>query len=174
MAFLKTESPAPLHVTRGILAPLTYPVFGALFAVSFASNIGTWVQDVGSSWLMTSLAPSPVMVSLIQTAGNLPYFLLGLLAGTLADIADRRRLLIVSQLWMLASAGSLGILTLLHLTTPWILLGMSFSLGIGSALGGPASQAIVPEIIRRDEVLEAPSIACNSISRAESDRLSAE
>jgi MFS family permease len=78
---------------------------------------------------MTSLAPSPVMVSLIQTAGNLPYFLLGLLAGTLADIADRRRLLIVSQLWMLASAGSLGILTLLHLTTPWILLAMSFSLG---------------------------------------------
>ncbi len=161
MAFLKTESPAPLHVTRGILAPLTYPVFEALFAVSFASNIGTWVQDVGSSWLMTSLAPSPVMVSLIQTAGNLPYFLLGLLAGTLADIVDRRRLLIVSQLWTLASAGSLGILTLLHLTTPWILLGMSFSLGIGSALGGPASQAIVPELIPRDEVLEA--VALNSM-----------
>jgi hypothetical protein len=105
MAFLKTESPEPLHVTQGILDPLSYPVFGALCAVSFASNIGTWVQDVGSSWLMTSLAPSPVMVSLIQTAGNLPYFLLGLLAGTLADIADRRRLLIVSQLWMLGIGG---------------------------------------------------------------------
>jgi MFS family permease len=161
MAFLKTESPAPLHLTRGILAPLSNPVFGALFAVNFASNIGTWVQDVGSSWLMTSLAPSPLMVSLIQTAGNLPYFLLGLLAGTLADIADRRRLLIVSQIWMLLSAGSLGVLTLLHLTTPWILLGMSFSLGIGSALGGPAAQAIVPELIPRDEVLEA--VALNSM-----------
>ena len=161
MAFLKTESPEPLHVTQGILDPLSYPVFGALCAVSFASNIGTWVQDVGSSWLMTSLAPSPVMVSLIQTAGNLPYFLLGLLAGTLADIADRRRLLIVSQLWMLASAGSLGILTLLHLTTPWILLAMSFSLGLGSALAGPAAQAIVPELIPRDEVLNA--VALNSM-----------
>ena len=161
MAFLKTESPAPLRVTRGILAPLSYPVFGALFAVSFASNIGTWVQDVGSSWLMTSLAPSPVMVSLIQTAGNLPYFLLGLLAGTLADIADRRRLMIVSQMWMLVSAGLLGILTLLHFTTPWILLGMSFSVGLGSALGGPAGQAIVPEIIPRDEVPEA--VALNSM-----------
>jgi MFS family permease len=161
MAFLKTESPAPLRVTRGTLAPLNYPVFGALFAVSFASNIGTWVQDVGSSWLMTSLAPSPLMVSLIQTAGNLPYFLLAVLAGTLADIADSRRLLIVSQIWMLASAGTLGILTLLHLTTPWILLGMSFSIGMGAALGGPASQAIVPELVPRDDVLEA--VALNSM-----------
>jgi MFS family permease len=161
LAFLKTESPAPLHVTRGTLAPLAYPIFGALFAVNFASNIGTWMQDVGASWLMTSLAPSPLMVSLIQTAGNLPYFLFGLLAGTLADIADRRRLLIISQIWMLAAAGTLGILTLLHLTTPWILLEMSFALGIGAALGGPASQAIVPEIIPRDEVPEA--VALNSM-----------
>jgi MFS family permease len=161
MAFLKTESPAPLRVTRSSFEPLTYPVFGALFAVNFASNIGTWVQDVGSSWLMTSLAPSPLMVSLIQTAGNLPYFLLGLVAGTLADIADRRRLLIISQVWMLASAGTLGFLTLLHLTTPWILLGMSFSIGLGAALGGPASQAIVPELVPRDEVLDA--VALNSI-----------
>jgi len=127
MAFLKTESPAPLRVTPGTFVPLSYPIFRALMAVSFASNIGTWVQNVGSSWLMTSLAPSPLMVSLIQTAGNLPYFLLGLLAGTLADITDRRRLLIVAQVWMLVSAGSLGVLTLFHLTTPWILLGMSFS-----------------------------------------------
>jgi MFS family permease len=161
LAFLKTESPAPLRVTPGTFAPLAYPIFGALFAVNFASNIGTWIQDVGASWLMTSLAPSPLMVSLIQTAGNLPYFLFGLLAGTLADIADRRRLLIISQLWMLSCAGTLGILTLLHLTTPWILLGMSFALGIGSALGGPAAQAIVPEIMPRDEVPEA--VALNSI-----------
>lgn len=161
MAFLKTESPVPVRVTRGTLAPLTYPVFRGLLVVSFASNIGTWVQDVGSSWLMTSLAPSPVMVSLIQTAGNLPYFLLGLLAGTLADIADKRQLLIVSQVWMLVSACTLGILTLVHFTTPWMLLGLSFSVGLGAALGGPAWQAIVPELIPREEVLQA--VALNSI-----------
>jgi MFS family permease len=161
MAFLKTESPAPLHVTRGTLAPLSHPIFRALLIVSFASNAGTWVQDVGSSWLMTSLAPSPLMVSLIQTAGNLPYFLLGLLAGTLADIADRRRLLIVSQVWMLLSAGTLGILTLLHLITPWGLLGLSFSLGLGAALGGPAFQAVLPELVSREEVPDA--IALNSM-----------
>jgi MFS family permease len=91
---------------------------------------------------MTSLAPSPLMVSLIQTAVNLPYFLLGLVAGALADIADRKRLLIVAQTWMLASAGTLAILTVLHLTTPWILVGLSFSLGLGAALNGPAWQAL--------------------------------
>jgi hypothetical protein len=161
MAFLKTEPPAPLHVGRGSFAPLSNPIFALLFAVNFACNIGTFVQDVGSSWLMTSLAPSPVMVALIQTAGNLPYFLFGLLAGTLADIADRRRLMIVSQLWMLASAGLLGVLTLLGLTSPWTLLGLSFSLGAGSALGGPASHAILPELVPRDEVSEA--VALNSV-----------
>ena len=62
---------------------------------------------------------------------------------------------------MLASAGALGIFTLLHLTSPWILLGMSFSLGIGSTLGGPASQAIVPELIARNEVFDA--VALNSM-----------
>jgi MFS family permease len=101
------------------------------------------------------------MVSLIQTAGNLPYFLLGLLAGTLADIADRRRLLIVSQVWIVVSAGTLGILTLLHLTTPWVLLGLSFSVGLGAALGGPAFQAVVPELVPRDQVPDA--IALNSM-----------
>ena len=117
----------------GILVPLRHPLFLALLTTAFASNIEIWMQEVGASWLMTSIAPSPVMVSLIQTAANLPYFLMGLIAGALADIADRRRLLIIAQVLMLASAGTLGVSTLLHLTTPWILLGLSFSVGIGAA-----------------------------------------
>jgi MFS family permease len=138
--------------TAGIFAPLHHPIVCALLATAFASNIGNWTQDVGASWLMTSLAPSPLMVSLIQTAVNLPYFLLGLVAGALADIADRKRLLIIAQIWMLASAGTLGIVTILHLTTPWMLLGLSFSMGIGAALNGPAWQAIMPEIVAREEL----------------------
>jgi MFS family permease len=161
MAILKTESAGPVPVNRGAFAPLSYPIYRAILVVAFASNIGTWIQDVGASWLMTSLAPSPLMVSLIQTAGNLPYFLLGLLAGTLADITDRRRLLIISQFWMLVSAIALGVLTVLHLTTPWILLGLTFSLGLGSVLGAPAWQAILPELIPREEILDA--VALNSV-----------
>jgi MFS family permease len=142
----------------GVFAPLRHPIFCALLATAFASNVGTWMQDVGASWLMTSLEPSPLMVSLIQTAVNLPYFLLGLVAGALADIADRKRLLIVAQTWMLASAGTLGILTVLHLTTPWILVGLSFSLGLGAALNGPAWQAIMPEMVAREEIRDAVTL----------------
>jgi MFS family permease len=116
------------------------------------------MQDVGASWLMTSLDPSPLMVSLIQTAVNLPYFLLGLVAGALADIADRKRLLIAAQIWMLASAGTLGVLTILHLTTPWLLVGLSFSLGLGAALNGPAWQAILPEMVAREEIRNAVTL----------------
>ena len=161
MAILKTESAGPVQVSRGAFAPLSYPIFRAILIVTFTSNIGTWIQDVGASWLMTSLAPSPLMVSLIQTAGNLPYFLLGLLAGTLADITDKRRLLLISQLWMLASVGTLGVLTIFHLTTPWILLGLTFSVGVGSVLGAPAWQAVVPELIPREEILDA--VAMNGV-----------
>jgi MFS family permease len=161
MAILKTESAGPVQVSRGAFAPLSYPFFRALLVVAFTSNLGTWIQDVGASWLMTTLAPSPLMVSMIQTAGNLPYFLLGLLAGTLADITDRRRLLLISQFWTLASAATLGVLTVFHLTTPWILLGLIFSVGLGSVLGAPAWQAILPEIVPREELLDA--VAMNSV-----------
>jgi MFS family permease len=161
------HSPANLHtdrpegIERGTFAPLRHPIFLALLTAAFASNIGTWMQDVGSSWLMTSLAPNPVMVSLIQTAVNLPFFLLALIAGALADIADRRRILLFAQFWMLASAGLLGVLTVLHLVTPWTLLALSFTLGLGAALGGPGWQAIVPELVERDEIRDA--ITLNSV-----------
>src|SRR5271167_1082896 len=113
--------PAEPAASRGpdsTWAPLGESLFRAIWLASLASNVGTWMQNVGASWLMTSLSPSPLMVSLIQTASSLPIFLLALPAGALADVVDRRRLLIFSQAWMLAAAGVLGLLTIAHLTTP--------------------------------------------------------
>jgi hypothetical protein len=72
-----TQAEPQTRGAPGILAPLRHPLFLALLTTAFASNIGIWMQEVGASWLMTSIAPSPVMVSLIQTAANLPYFLMG-------------------------------------------------------------------------------------------------
>ncbi len=137
---------------------LGHELFRILWIASVASNIGTMMQEVGASWLMTELAPSPLMVALIQTAGALPVFLLSFAAGALADIVDRRRLLIFSQSWMLAAAAGLGILTLLHLTSPLLLLTFTFLLGLGVALNGPAWQAIVPELVPRAEVGAAVSL----------------
>ena len=116
------------------------------------------MQEVGASWLMTQLAPSPLIVSLIQTAGALPVFLLSLAAGALADVVDRRRLLIFSQSWMLGAAAGLGILTVFHLTSPLLLLAFTFLLGFGNALNGPAWGAIVPELVPNAEVPAAVSL----------------
>lgn len=141
--------------------PLSYPVFRALWIASVASNIGTWLHDVGAGWLMTSLAPSPLMVALVQAATMLPPFLFALPAGALADIVDRRRFLIGTQLFMMAAAVGLGVLTLLGLTGPWTLLALTFCLGLGTALSAPALQAITPELVPPTSLR--PAIALSSV-----------
>src|SRR5437764_987938 len=128
-------------------APLGQPLFRALWAASFASNVGTWVHNVAAAWLMTSLAPSPLLVALVQTATSLPFFLLALPAGALADVLDRRRLLLATQAWMLLAAAALGALTLAGLATPWVLLALTALLGLGAALTGPAWMAAIPELV---------------------------
>src|SRR5438445_9870005 len=102
-------------------SPLAEPIFRALWIATVASNIGTWMQDVGESWLMVSLTTSPMLVALVETAGSLPIVLLALPAGALADVVDRRRLLLVTQNWMLVLAGLLGFLTLAGMVTHWLL-----------------------------------------------------
>jgi MFS family permease len=143
-------------------APLRRRVFLALWIAALASNLGTWMQNVGAAWLMTSLSKSPLMVSLIQTASSLPIFFLALPGGALADIIDRRKLLIFSQIWMLLAAGALGVLTWLGMTTQWTVLGLSFMLGLGSALNAPAWQAIIPELVPREEL--AAAVTLNGIN----------
>ena len=146
------------HAISSSWVTLQHELFRVLWIASVASNIGTMMQEVGASWLMTELAPSPLMVALIQTAGALPVLLLSFAAGALADIVDRRRLLIFSQSWMLAAAAGLGILTVFHLTSPPLLLAFTFLLGFGNALTGPVWNAIVPELVPRAEVGAAVSI----------------
>jgi MFS family permease len=142
-------------------SPLKQPAFRAIWIATLVSNIGTWMQNTGAAWLMTSLAPSSaIMVALVQTATNLPVFLLALPAGALADVVDRRRLLLFTQTWMLLCASVLGALTMTGYTTPWILLSLTLSLGLGGALNAPAWQAIIPELVPRHELPNA--VALNS------------
>src|SRR5579884_2699097 len=82
--------------------PLALPVFRAVWLASLASNIGIWLGNVGTAWLMTELRPTPVMVTLVQSAASLPVFLFALPAGAVGDVVDRRRLLILLQLASLA------------------------------------------------------------------------
>lgn len=133
-------------------SPLSKSFFRTLWIANVVSLIGTWMHDVGVSWLMTSLTPSPFMVAMVQTATMLPFFLLALPAGALADILDRRRILLFAQAWMFVAALALGVSTVLHLTTPGSLLVFTFLLSIGAALNAPAWQAIIPEIVHKDEL----------------------
>src|SRR5450432_4751056 len=143
-------------------SPLKNALFRSLWIATIVSNIGTWMQDVGAGWLMTSLSASPSMVALVEAADSIPLMLLALPAGAIADIVDRRRLLIFIQVYLMVVAGMLAILTLLGLTTAWVLLGFVFALGVGSAMMMPAWSAIVPDLVRTDELSSA--IALNSIA----------
>jgi MFS family permease len=159
-----TASAEPKPTGEGVSAwsPLRDTLFRNLWIATIVSNVGTWMQDVGSGWLMTELSSSPSMVALVEAADSIPLALLALPAGALADIVDRRRLLIGIQVYLLVVAGLLGVLTLLGLTTAWGLLGFVFVLGVGNAMMMPAWSAIVPDLVRTDELPSA--VALNGIA----------
>jgi MFS family permease len=141
-------------------SPLSESLFRSLWIAAVVSYTGTWMQNVGSGWLMTELTTSPLMVSLVQAASAIPVFLVVLPAGALADMIDRRRLLLFTQTWMIVAATALGILTLMHAANPWILLIFTFLMGVGAVMNDPAWQAITPEVV--SAVRHASAVALNS------------
>ena len=145
-------------------APLQHPLYRALWTAQLVSNIGTWMQNVGAVWLMGTLGGSAAQVALVQSAVTLPVFLTALPAGALADIVDRRRLLLCTQSWMLLSAGALALLTYLDQVTPGALLALVFSLGLGTAINMPAWQAIQPELVPRREFPQAVALGSASVN----------
>ena len=102
-----TDVPEPT-ATRSVWAPFTSRAFAWLWLANTVSALGTWIQNAASAWIMTDLTPSPIMVSLVQTAAQLPILLLALPAGAIADLMDRRRLLILTNVLMLAASAILA------------------------------------------------------------------
>ena len=111
------------------LVPLRNPTFRTLWLANVVAWLGTWLQNTGAGWLMTSLAPSPVMVSLVQVASMLPVFLFALPGGALADILDRRLTLIAAQIWIAAAGLVLAGLAAVGLLGAWSLLILTFVCG---------------------------------------------
>src|SRR5882724_2922912 len=142
------------------LAPLREPLFRSLWIAAVISYTGTWMQNVGAGWLMTQLNPSPFLVGMVLTAGTLPVFLVMLPAGAMADMMDRRRLLLFTQWWMVLASGSLGLMTLTNCISPRTLLIFTFLLGLGTVMNDPAWQAITPEVVSREN--HATAVALNS------------
>lgn len=136
-------------------SPFEIATYRALWLAAVASSIGTWMHDIGAGWLMTTLSPTPVMVALVQVATSLPIFLFALPAGALADIIDRRVYLIAIQSWLALVAALLGLLTILGVTTAWMLVAATFAMGVGTALMMPAWAAVTPEVVPRDRLQQA-------------------
>jgi MFS family permease len=149
-------------------APLRLPLFRDRWIASTVSGVGTWMQDTAGTWLMTVLTTSPLLIALMQTAASLPVLILGLLAGATADIYDRRRLLIFWQAWMLGAVAILATLTFAGIVSPFALLAFTFLLNVGSAMNNPAWQAIVPELVPKEELPSAVTLnaASNNLARA--------
>jgi MFS family permease len=146
--------------------PLAHPVFRSLWIASAVSHTGSYMTDVAQGWLMSSLTPSPLIVSLLLTAESLPFFALGLPAGALADIVDRRRLLVVTQFAMAVAVGTLAAVTIAGIVTPWMLLALAFALGIATALNDPAWHAIVPELLSNEDLASGVTLTGVSVNVA--------
>ncbi len=145
-----------------IMGPLRKPLFRMFFFAALFSNIGTWMHDVGTAWLMTGLTSSPLMVALLQTAVYTPFFFMALPAGALADIFDRRVMLLLGHIWMFCAALALAALAFFGLASPWLLIACTFALGLGAAISAPAWNALTPELVARKHLSSA--VALSSVS----------
>jgi MFS family permease len=143
------------------LAPLRHPLFRLLWGANVVVSLGVWMQNTGAGWLMTTLSPNALVVSLVQAATIMPIFLLALPAGALADMLDRRRFIFATQSWMLGSAALLTLLTYAHLTDPTVLLALTFAIGAGSAMNNPAWGSVMAEAVPRRDLVQA--IALNGV-----------
>jgi MFS family permease len=141
-----------------VWAPIRSRVYRNLFIAQLASNIGSWMQSVAAQWFLVEKHSSDVVIALVQTASLAPTLLLGLFAGALADIFDRRRLLIVLQTYAVVVAMALAALTYLGRVGPTELLLFTVAIGCASALTGPAWQAIQPETVPREQIPAASAL----------------
>jgi len=141
--------------------PLRNRFFAILWTATLVSNFGSLIQSVGAQWLMTSIAPSADMVALVQTAITLPILVFSLPSGAVADIWERRTVLLISQLLMFTASAALAVLAFVGTIQPWTLLAFTFALGVGAALNGPSWQASVGDLVPRNDVPAA--VALNSL-----------
>ena len=142
--------------------PLRVRNFRALWTASVVSNVGSFLQAVAASWAMFELTGSPLWVGLMAASATFPLLFLALPAGALADIVDRRKIMLVAQSIMGAAALAMALSWYLGIISPGLLLALGLLLGVGLALNQPAWQAMVPDLVPRGMVADA--VALNSVA----------
>src|SRR5712691_10796748 len=131
-----SASSEPLPKTAPVSSPWSpfrHATFSVLWTATVIANIGSWMYSAASGWLMTSLSPEPLVVSMVQVATTLPMFLFALPAGALADIVDKRKYLIVAEIAVTVVSAVFAAMVWLGLANPGNLLLFTFLIGAGSA-----------------------------------------
>jgi MFS family permease len=149
-------------VADAFTAPLAYPRFRALWIASIFSNVGGFIQSVAAAWLMLDITGSPVWVSAMAASTMLPLLFLALPSGAMADLGNRRNVLLVTQSTMLVAVVGMAVLALADLITPQLLLVLGLLVGVGQAFNTPVWMAMVPDLVPRSQVPNA--VALNSAS----------
>lgn len=151
-----------LDLSSGTFGPLRNPVFRMIWCATLIANLGTLVQNVAAAWLMTSITLDHELVALVQTSTVIPFMVLAIAAGAIADSFDRRRVMLASQCFMAAISAALAVSSGLGLLAPWSILGFTFLLGLGLAMHLPAWQASMRDLVSREDL--AAAVTLNSMS----------
>src|SRR5437867_4865157 len=158
-AQLKIEEQRGRSVSEMFRA-LRHRNFLLFWSGAFLSNTGTWMQAVAQGWLVLQLSNSPFWLGVDGFMATAPGLVLTLAGGVFADLVDRRKLLIYSQVIAGCSALTLGILVVTGVVKVWMILGLSFVTGSCMSIAGPSYLALVFDLVGREDLANA--IALNS------------
>ncbi|WP_413584508.1 MFS transporter [Bdellovibrio sp. HCB274] len=136
-------------------SPLKISVYRNFWICAFLSNLGTWIQDVAASWVMTHLSTSPLIISLLSFTSNLPVVFLSIAAGYFADLGHRRRILLISESMMFVAAAVLAYLVWSENITEGLLLLLSLVMGVGFALSNPPFQSVLTDLVPTEKQAQA-------------------
>jgi MFS family permease len=157
----------PTSISRFFAAsPLRHAKFRLFYLGSIGTALGYTMQTTVAAWVMATLTPSATMVALVQTASTAPALLFGLAAGALADIVDRRRLILGTQWLLLGSTAVLAAATLAGFVGPGLLLALTFLVGAGLSLYLPAQQASINDLVSREDLPRAVALGAVAFNLA--------
>ncbi len=151
------SKPAPTSFRAAFL----HRTFVIIWTATVVSNVGSWMYDAASAWLMTTLTQNAVLIALVQAVSTLPVFLFALPAGALADVFDKRKFLLVLESLTTVFAALFAIMVWLGLATPVNLLVFTFVISLFGALTTPAWQAVVPQLVPRKDL--AAAVTANGV-----------
>ncbi|MGX7678545.1 MFS transporter [Jatrophihabitans sp. DSM 45814] len=157
---MTAATPADLPRSRaGAFTALAIPLFRALWLAEFAGDLGNWMQTVGAQWVIVNHPDAVLLAAMIVAAGRLPMLVLAVPAGALADLLDRRRLLLLSQVAQAVIATALAVESLAGQLGPVALLVYTVLLGLGSAVSVITFQSLMPQIVPVSQFSSAVAMA---------------